>query len=131
MTKFFWQVWVRDKIKQFGFNAANIVRPIKIPNFFDGLAFETGNMLRVVYIPTGPDIVDAADQVVPFLFPGEFFDPPLESRKVVALEPESNGDSGRSNLINELEVFWQFRIVHSPVVEFFRHRVVVGKSEFR
>src|ERR1700730_19088421 len=73
VTKLLRQVWVRNKIDQFGFDAFDVIIPVKIPNFFNRLAFETGNMLRIIYIPTGTDVVDAADEVVPLFLLREFF----------------------------------------------------------
>src|SRR5438132_6197445 len=83
VTKLLWQIRVRNKIKQFGFDAFNVTTPIKIPDFFDGLTLETRYMLRIIYIPTGTDIVDAADEIVPLLLVRELFDPPLEAGKII------------------------------------------------
>jgi hypothetical protein len=107
--------------------------PVERPDFFDGTGFfPAGEVFGVIDIPTGGDVVDAADEVVPGGQGAGGFEPGLATFEVVALEGEADREGGEGGLggCDEFEVFWELINIHAPVVERVGHGVVVGEADF-
>src|SRR5215469_5364341 len=129
IAKFLCQVRVSDKIKEPTFDAADVFLPIQRPDLFDRVLFESRQVFRVVYIPTRGDVVNAADEIVPRRLSRQLLNPGFVALYEITLQPEANGEPGRSRSLDHIEVPRQIVDRHPPGVELLRHRVVVGEAD--
>jgi len=132
-AEFFGEVGMGAEVEVAAADAFLVEMPVERPDFFHGTGFfPPGEVLGVIDIPSGGDVMNTADEVVPGGQGAGGFEPGLSAFEVVALEGEADREGGEGGLggCDEFEVFWELIEVHTPVVEGLGHGVVVREADF-
>src|ERR1700730_7478760 len=103
--------------------------PIKSPDFLDRMFSESRQVLWIVHIPTGRDVMNTPDQIIPRSLSSESLDPGFVPFDKIAFETQADREPVRSHLFNHLKVARQILDRHAPRIKLFRHRVMVGEPD--
>jgi hypothetical protein len=131
MAEFLDEVGVGEKIEEAALDHFSVGVEIGLPDLLDRLLAPALEVLGVVDIPVGRDVVDGADEVIPLGLGGEVADVAFVAGNEVALEAETDGVMREfaADLGDKLEVFGELAGAHAPVVELSGHGVVVGEAD--
>ena len=133
MPEFLWKIGMGHEIEQAGADAFFVGIEIKPPDFRYRTFFKPAEMRGIVHIPTGGDVMHAADQVIPGRHGRELFDPRFMAGDEIDLQPNPNGQLGkcRARCLNRCQITGKLLDRHPPVIKVFRHRAVIGKPDLR
>ena len=132
--EFFDEVGVTENVKKAGAGHVGILFPIGGPDFFDVCFGPAPEPFWIIEVPLVAEVVDGANEEIPFVSAGEIDDPFVAVGEPVALQPRPHWEAGAGVLAGTLDPFEVFRELgfeHTPVVEGFgRLRGVVRNAVF-
>ena len=132
--EFFDEVGVAKNVEKSGAGHVGVFFPVGCPDFFNVGLGPAAEPFWIIEVPLVAEVVDGANEEIPFVSAGEINDPFVAVGEPVALQPRPHWEAGASVLAGTLdpfEVFRQLGFEHTPVVEGFgRLRGVVGNAIF-
>lgn len=91
--KFFDEVGVAEEVEEAGASHLRVVFPVGGPDFVYICFSPASEPFWIVEVPFVAEVVDRADEIIPWVALGEVMDPVVISRKPVAFEAAADLDS--------------------------------------
>ena len=132
--KFLDEIGVTEDVEKTRAGHVGVFFPVGGPDFLDVGFGPAAEPFWIIEVPLVAQVVDRADEVIPFVSRGEVDDPFVAVGEPVALESGSDREAVACVLaraFDPFEVFREFGFEHAPVIEGLgRLRGVVGNTVF-
>ena len=93
-----------NKVKQAALDAAEVLLPIKVPDSLRRALLKTRDILGIVHVPAGCNVMNASNELIQRAFPCEFFDPVFGSGNKIAFTTKAHREVRRPGVLHHFKI---------------------------